>query len=148
MKQINNEKVIGTASIEEKKDYLKSYQQAVYELKEAEEILDSFREESMYPSMTINFTPKSGGGRADLANLMVKVEKLERKYVEKKDKAITRLEEIRSCINELDCQVEKKILTLRYIKFMKWEDICEEVKYSWRHVHNIHRKALTKLEIK
>ena len=148
---MNNNKEIKaarTVSIEEAKDYLKGYQKAMYEFKEADEILDSFKEESLYPSMTINFTPKSRSGKSDLSNLMVKAEKLERKYAEKKYKAFMKLEEIRSCINQLECHVERKVLTLRYIKFMKWEDICEEVSYSYKHVHNIHRKALSKLEVK
>ena len=142
----NSEKTM--MDTEEKKKYLRGYQKALFKVRETEEALISFEEGSKYPSMMFNYTPKSEGGKSDLANLMVKMEMLERENMKERENALMKAEEIKNCINQLECDLEKRILTLRYIEPMKWDDICEEVSYSWRHVHSIHRRALTKLEIK
>lgn len=40
---------------------------------------------------------------------------------------------------------ERIVLRMRYIKGMRWEDICTEAHYSWRQVHRIHGAALARL---
>lgn len=40
---------------------------------------------------------------------------------------------------------EKYLMRLRYIKGLKWEQICCKMHYEWRQVHNIHSRALSKL---
>ena len=39
------------------------------------------------------------------------------------------------------------ILRYRYIDGMRWEDISEELNYSWRNIHYMHKKALEDIAI-
>lgn len=40
---------------------------------------------------------------------------------------------------------ERIVLRMRYIKGMRWEEICTVTHYSWRQVHRIHGAALARL---
>jgi RNA polymerase sigma factor (sigma-70 family) len=42
--------------------------------------------------------------------------------------------------------VERNLLRSRYIEGRSWEEICVEMCYSWRNIHNIHSRALIKLK--
>ena len=51
-------------------------------------------------------------------------------------------ESIKRRIEAMGDEREKDLLTYRYIRGMKWEKICTEMKHSWQHIHRIHAKAL------
>ena len=51
-------------------------------------------------------------------------------------------ESIKRRIEAMEDEREKDLLTYRYIRGMKWEKICTEMKHSWQHIHRIHAKAL------
>lgn len=41
---------------------------------------------------------------------------------------------------------EKYLIRARYIEMKKWEEISEDMHYSYKHVHRIHNEALRLLE--
>lgn len=43
---------------------------------------------------------------------------------------------------------ERYLMHARYIECKKWEQIAVEMNYSWQHIHEIHAKALKKLDPK
>lgn len=40
---------------------------------------------------------------------------------------------------------ERTLIRLYYCDGLTWEEVCVAMCYSWRHVHNIHKKALAQL---
>lgn len=42
---------------------------------------------------------------------------------------------------------EKNLLRLKYIHGMTWEEISDEIGYSYRQIHNIHKRALQNFNI-
>jgi DNA-directed RNA polymerase specialized sigma subunit len=50
-----------------------------------------------------------------------------------------------SIIDTLDYEVEKEILTRRYINGENWDNIAGAVSYSVRQIHRIHGNALQKI---
>lgn len=46
-------------------------------------------------------------------------------------------------IERLDNNAHVRVLTLRYIEGKRWEEIAEELHYSFRHVTRLHGEALT-----
>lgn len=62
------------------------------------------------------------------------------------NREIYKLTQITTSVNSmLDRVVNKQhrlVLTLRYINFMRWEEIAKEMNYSLRQIHNLHTKAL------
>lgn len=54
--------------------------------------------------------------------------------------------EIVQAISEIENNVFRQLLTLRYISFYTWERIAEEMNYSYVHVVNrLHKKALLEI---
>lgn len=40
---------------------------------------------------------------------------------------------------------ERRLARFRYIDGLSWEDVCEQMNYSWRQTHRIHGRMLDKL---
>ncbi len=53
--------------------------------------------------------------------------------------------EITYLIDELDDETQKKIIDLRYIHFMKWDDIAYKLSYDERHIRRVHLMILDKI---
>ena len=58
-----------------------------------------------------------------------------------------RCRKILNQIERLADENEKDVLLYRYIKLHKWEDICEEMHFCWKHIHRIHTSALENFEM-
>ena len=55
--------------------------------------------------------------------------------------------EIFQAIEEVPDERERQVLTLRYIKGLKWEEIAVEMHVEWAQVHRIHARALGHFKI-
>ena len=64
------------------------------------------------------------------------------KSVEQMEQQIRLRKEITQKIEEMPDETEKTVLRLRYIRWMKWEQIAERMGYSLRNITKIHGKAL------
>lgn len=49
---------------------------------------------------------------------------------------------IRACINNVEDERYRTLLRYRYIEGLTFEDLAEKMGYSYRHVMNLHKKAL------
>lgn len=124
-----------------KKEYLWGYQKAKRQVKRLEEELEELRMNKKYPSVIHDGMPRGSGG-GDLSGYASKVDELERKIIKTKYKRILKLKEIRDRIEQLEDENEKDVLTYRYIKGWKWEEIAAGMEYSWKQTHRIHSSAL------
>lgn len=65
---------------------------------------------------------------------------------QKIDEETTELLKVIDEIAELIAKVEnityRRLLSMRYIEFMTWEDIAYEMYYNVRHIYKVHEKAL------
>lgn len=89
--------------------------------------------------------PRGNQIRDKIGELVAKVESLREEYLTKYDEALRELYKIEDVINTLDNLTERTLIRKRYIQGMRWEDICTDMGYSWRHIHNIHSKILRKI---
>lgn len=55
--------------------------------------------------------------------------------------------EIEKAIRSMDDDVLEEVLELRYLHYMKWEDIAEKMNYSTRRVLQLHGGALKKISL-
>lgn len=71
-------------------------------------------------------------------------------YVAEIDKRTAELYEVKAeilrAINKVDNSTYRLLLTLRYIRFMTWERIAEEMNYSYRQTLRIHGYSLLKFK--
>lgn len=121
--------------VETKKIYLKSYGNLQLSIKTIKTVLNVLNNDYYEEIFSYN--------------------KIKSEYKLEKEKIIKNLEELINykiilcetlikAINDIDDEIEKNILLLRYINGETWEDISEFLSYSVRQLHN---KALLNIKL-
>ena len=131
---------------EEKKEYLRSYQKAVRREQEILDEIQQLRMDKMFPSVVNDGMPK-GSKQRDLSEYVVRLDNLIKKLKEERFEKIKLMDDILYHISLLEDKDEQRVLKLRYIKGLKWEEIEEALGYSHRSVHRLHNKSLQHLVI-
>nr|DAJ91022.1 MAG TPA: Protein of unknown function (DUF1492) [Caudoviricetes sp.] len=132
---------------EKKKVFLQNYQVAKRDVSRLEEQLAELRIGKMSPSCDIGDGLPHAHNATDLSVYAEKVDELEREIMEARYQRILAYQRVRSCIESLEDERGKMLLTYRYIRGLKWEEICVRMDYKWRQVHRIHAMALKNLKM-
>lgn len=126
---------------EKKKEYLKEYERAVRQMERSEERIEELRMSRTSPKAALDGMPR-GNRINDLSSYAALLDQEERRYVKARYLRVKKCKEISDRIERLENEDEKDVLVYRYIRLLKWENICEKIGYSWKQVHRIHTKAL------
>lgn len=132
-------------TIEEKKEYLKSYRKIGRELRSLSEEIRQLRDAWILPGIVSDGLPKSSGG-SDLSGYAARLDELERKLREKVAELYKRQTEIEADISAMEDANERTVLRNYYLCGMSWERVAVEMGYSWRQIHRIHGEALIHFE--
>lgn len=124
-----------------KKEYLLGFQKISQQLARLENELAEIRLNKYCPSCISDGMPRASGC-SDLSSYMAKVDELEKKILKKRYNRLQKQQEIRSRIERIEDENEKDVLTYRYLRGMKWEDIAVKMNIGYRHILRIHGKAL------
>lgn len=124
-----------------KKEYLLGFQKISRQLARLENELAEIRLNKYCPSCISDGMPHTSGC-SDLSSYMAKVDELEKKILKKRYKRLQKQQEIRNRIEKMEDENEKDVLTYRYLRGMKWEDIAVKMNIGYRHILRIHGKAL------
>lgn len=127
---------------EQKKEFLQSYQMAKRDVTRLEEQLAELKISKMSPGCEIGDGLPHAHNVTDLSVYAVKVEEIEQKIIKARYRRICAFERVRECIEAMNNEREKTLLTYRYLRGMRWTAICEKMGNSWQHVHRIHASAL------
>lgn len=76
-------------------------------------------------------------------SLIVRIMDMKAALEEEINEFLTVKERVKRSINEVPDVDERTVLLLRYISFMRWEQIAVEMDYSVRHVQRLHGRALS-----
>lgn len=144
--QKENEKTIQKEN-EEKKQYLRSYRAAVKREEEILEEIQRLRLDKMFPSMVNDGMPK-GSQQSDLSDYAVLLDEQIQKLKEERLEKAKLYSSIEKKIRHLEGEDEKRVLRLRYIKGLKWEEVALQMGYTWQHIHKIHAKALRNFKMR
>lgn len=117
---------------EQKKAFLQSYQALNFSIKTLGDLLIKLEEEHKQSLSVL-----SGDSNTD--KVMSSIFSCFRKQMGEKNQ-ICRI--IVKNVNNMDSEIEKNILLLKYISGYTWEEISEMTNYSLRQVYNIHNQAL------
>lgn len=128
-------------SNEAKKEYLRSYQKAVRREQEILDEIQQLRMDKMFPSVVNDGMPK-GSEQRDLSDYVAKLDELIEKLKQERFEKIKRMDDILCHISLLRDEDEKRVLRLRYIKGLKWEEVAVNMDYKWAQMHRIHSRAL------
>lgn len=131
---------------EEKKAFLNSYIKAKYDVERLEQQLDEIHLQKVSAYM---YDKKLRGSKKadDLSCYLVKVAAAEQELINARYEKICRFEKVRKSVELMTDEREKGLLTYRYLRNMKWEEIAERMIFSIQYVHKIHRKAIDHFQI-
>lgn len=133
-------------SIDQKKQYLKSYRSTLWNIRLLEDEIHMFQSLSNTPSYIIHpvhgtqaFTDYTSY-RAQIDTQIIRLQAM-------RLESIRYYQEILQCISTVEDPTEQTLLRLKYIHGDTLETIAESLNYSLRQIHNIHRHALEHLSI-
>lgn len=133
---------------EEKKVYLNQFMQCKDALKRIEEQIDEFEQQESSPRISnMDIGIHGSRGIKDLSDYIVKKDELMSKMIQARYKRVSTYSDIFQAIEAIPDEREQQVLTLRYIKGLKWEEIAVKMHVEWAQVHRIHAKALQHFKI-
>lgn len=132
------------ANLEMAKKYLDSVREAklnavdiAYRVKELK--TTSKKLIAVYQMESVGGTNK----KMDISDYVAKIEEEVAKQLKAMQIYSKKEQEIRECIEALEVEDKvKRVLSMRYLSFLKWSDIAEICKYSLAHVYRLHLKGL------
>lgn len=134
---------------EKKKEYLKQFQESVRAIRRIEEQIKELEADEMCPSaISLNGIPTASSfNNRDLSVYMAKKDKLISDMIRARHKRIALYQDIFHRIEVLQDEDEREVLTLRYIKGMKWGAVACEKHVEWAQVHRIHARGLKNFKL-
>lgn len=133
---------------ERKKEYLRGYRtnrrrvnRIDGEVTELRELAESVKATD-YSGM-----PHGSGNQKDLSDELARIELLEKKLGEEKEKCIESYIAVEKQIKTVQNEDENDVLFYRYVKGLRWWEIAELMGCTDRWVHKLHGKALQHLKI-
>ena len=80
-------------------------------------------------------------------NAVLRVLELEERLDKEIDELTEKRQEIDRAVNAVPDEVQREVLTRRYLLFQKWEVIAEEMSYSVQHIFRLHNLALRNMRV-
>lgn len=131
----------------QKKEYLRSYRAAVKREERILEDIQELRASKAFPAaISYDGIPK-GSNQTDLSDYIAILDRMIENLKAERLEKVRRREEIEKSIKDMQDDNEREVLRLRYIDGKKWEEICIEMGYSWKHIHRIHSSALMNIKM-
>ncbi|WKY45993.1 DUF1492 domain-containing protein [Eubacteriaceae bacterium ES2] len=130
---------------DQKKGILKSYINATERIADLNDEISDLKAKSKRTTTAISDMPKGSGGNDrskiidSYLDMIAELEK-EIRYLREAKR------EVEFLISTIDDWGVERIMRLRYIQGMQWEEICVKVNYSWKWVHKLHNDGLNEIE--
>lgn len=133
---------------EKKKEFLNSYLEAKKAVRRIEIQIEELRKNELSPSCLSSDGMPRGNDSTDLSDYIAKLDELEQELWTEQYRKLFEYERVQKAINRVPYEDEKMVLTCKYIKNSKWDEIASEMGYAVRSVHYIHGDALRHIDIK
>ena len=124
-----------------KKEYLKSYQEAVREEQRIKDEIEQLRLDKMCPSVILDDMPHSHN-QTDLSAYAARLDSLMFDLKCKLEDKTELRHEINEKINSMHCENQKTLLWMRYIQGMNFAEISVRMHYEYGYVLRMHGRSL------
>lgn len=91
------------------------------------------------------FKPIAKDERKTLTDAMIRMETLDRVYLNRIGDNSKRILHVEDFINNLKCPEERKVIRYRYVFGMEWEEVCVKAHVGWDKAHRINKRVLAKI---
>lgn len=93
----------------------------------------------------------SSNKKMDISDYIVRIDKEVSKQLKAMQIYAKKEQEVKECIDNLEIEDKvKRVLSMRYLSFLKWADIASTCNYSLNHVYRLHviglNSVLTKIK--
>lgn len=128
------------------KERLRQYRDIKKELNQIKQKVEALEAALYSPkAQKLTGTPASTAGSDHREALIDRHTELLDHYREKAAELAGEQLAVETAIEALD-PTSRMLLRHRYIDGLTWEEVCVQLSYSWRQIHNIHGRALEKLK--
>lgn len=127
---------------QEKKVYLKKYQEAERESSRLEEEIARWYSKAEKTTSVISQVP-GGGGCDRLQGAVEEIDGLAIRLGEQRIKSVQTRQDVDRAIQSVTGERLQRLLRYRYIDGMTWEAIAEKMECSERWIYKLHRWALS-----
>lgn len=131
---------------EKKKAYLRGYRRHGKRIKRIEAEIEEIRSMKMYPSTKSDGMPKASGSTGDLSSYAAELLEKENELYYEGVEQVKTFKDISYKIKQLEDEDERDVLFYRYIKGMEWWEIARNMDFSESWVHELHGRALKKIQ--
>ena len=129
------------------KEYLEQPMNLDMRIKSKAMQVASLRSLAERSTATLSAASCSGTGSRGMERFVLIIAGLEKEIEQDTVRMTSLMEEISLAINSVDDCNQRTLLHLRYICFLSWEDIAEELGLSVSFVYKLHRRALSNLTV-
>lgn len=133
--------------LNEKKKWLRRYQEAVKATIEIDLEMEELESRYILPSREIDGMPHGSGSDRDLSEFAAKYDELYREIKDALEERIKIRREVRAAIETLENETVKILMLYRYIDGKTWREIAERMNYSYRRATQLHGEALRDIVI-
>ena len=129
-----------------KKVYLSKFRESKEAVKRIEDQITALELYEASPK-TIDIEMHGSRARKDMSDYATKKDELISKMMQARYMRVSTYTDIFQAIENAPNERERQVLTYRYIKCLKWEEIAVEMHVEWAQVHRIHARALGHFKI-
>lgn len=110
--------------------------------------LQSLRELALKCTSVITGMPHGPNrGESKLENTLIKIVDMQTEINDDIDRLVDLKQEISTAIEALPDPQEQSVLLKRYLRYMSWAQIAEDLDYSIQHIYRLHWRALKNLSV-
>lgn len=131
-----------------KKEYLRGYRINRRRINRIDDEVTELRELAASVKATdYSGMPHGSGNQKDLSDELVRIDTLEKKLEQEREKCVESYISIENVIKAVKNEDENDVLFYRYVKGLRWWEIAEKMDCTERWVHKLHGNALQHLKI-
>lgn len=77
-----------------------------------------------------------------LEDIMIKIMEYQNELCDEMERLVEIKKEIKDAIDTVNNDEQRLVLEMRYLLYMRWEEIAVEMNYSMDHIYRLHRDGL------
>ncbi len=82
-----------------------------------------------------------------LEDIMIKIMEYQNELCDDMERLVEIKKETKKAIDSVSNDEQRLVLEMRYLLYMRWEEIAVELEYTVEHIYRIHRCALHSMDI-
>jgi hypothetical protein len=127
------------------KDFLKRYRNARYQIQNCETEIEEIETKLMPSAIRTDKEPTGGGPGYYGEELLAEAADRKHDLYTMREDALRIMVEVSTVISKVHPAELSRLLHMRYIECMRWEEIAVDMNYDIRWVYRLHGQALVKV---